>query len=460
MSHSSSPATASAGQTATLSIVAFATMLALVVFTVPLTTLADITRSLSAGTNAQAWILSGMPVGAAVGLLGFGALGDNYGRRRIFLSGLLITAGSSLVAALAPTSILLIVARIVQGIGSAAIMACGLGLIGQVFAESLARARAAAIWASALGAGVAVGPVLAALLLPVGGWHASHWLIAAISAGLYLMARGVLPQDSGQTRGSVDGAGSLVMAAAILCFLAALTESRFGLQPHVLALFAGSAVLVVAFILVEGRSANPVLRLSLFRRPDFVGATAGAFASGAGVLAIMTMIPLIMEQGFGISPFRAAVILMAWSATTAVAALGARLIPEDISPRMLLVTGMVGCAAGQAATLLATPERGFAWVLPGLLIAGIANGILNAALGHQAVQSVPAERTAMGSAANNTARYLGSAVGISLATIIITHGAESGVAGLLSGWRIAVLVSVGFSIAGAAIAAVMRPLNL
>lgn len=71
MSHSSSPATASAGQTATLSIVAFATMLALVVFTVPLTTLADITRSLSAGPNAQAWILSGMPVGAAVGLLGF-----------------------------------------------------------------------------------------------------------------------------------------------------------------------------------------------------------------------------------------------------------------------------------------------------------------------------------------------------------------------------------------------------
>lgn len=114
------------GPAATLSVVALATMLSLIVFTVPLTTLADISRSLSAGPNAQAWIMSGMPVGAAVGLLGFGALGDNYGRRRIFLAGLAIVVGSSFAAAMAPSSIVLIVARIVQGIGSAAILACGL----------------------------------------------------------------------------------------------------------------------------------------------------------------------------------------------------------------------------------------------------------------------------------------------------------------------------------------------
>lgn len=444
------------GAAETLLVVALATMLSLIVFTVPLTTLADISSSLSAGPNAQAWIMSGMPVGAAVGLLGFGALGDNYGRRRIFLYGLADVACSSFAAAMAQGSIALIVARVIQGVGSAAILACGLGLVGQVYRGSHGRARATGIWAAALGAGVALGPVLAALLLPFGGWHASHWLIGGISVVLFGMAYAVLPHDVSENRGAVDASGSLVMAAAILCFLAALTESRFGLGAPVLALFAGSAVLVALFVRIELRATNPVLHLGLFRRPDFVGAMVGAFASGAGVLAIMTMVPMVLERGFGIAPFRGAIILMAWSATTAIAALGARIIPKSVSPRVLLIASMIGCAVGQAATLLATPWLGFGWILPGLFIAGFSNGVLNAALGHQAVQSVPLERTAMGSAANNTARYLGSAVGITLATILIAHGAESGVEGLLTGWRVAVLISVGFSLAGAAMSALVR----
>ena len=99
----------------------------------------------------------------------------------------------------------------------------------------------------------------------------------------------------------------------------------------------------------------------------------------------------------------AAVVLLAWSAATAVTAVGARWLP--VTPRKLLIGGLIGCAAGQLSVYGLHPDSSILRLLPGLLLAGAANGILNAALGHQAVASVPADRSAMGSGANNTARY-------------------------------------------------------
>ena len=158
--------TVGADEAPTLTIVSGATLLVLLVFTVPLTTLDATARALAAGPGAQAWILSGMPLGAATGLLGSGALGDNHGRRKVFLWGLALLAAASALGALARTDLLLILARVVQGFGGAAILACGLGLIGQAFADDRARTRATAVWAAALGAGVATGPIFAALLAP------------------------------------------------------------------------------------------------------------------------------------------------------------------------------------------------------------------------------------------------------------------------------------------------------
>jgi hypothetical protein len=114
------------------------------------------------------------------------------------------------------------------------------------------------------------------------------------------------------------------------------------------------------------------------------------------------------------------------------------------------VAGLIGCAAGQLALFGLNPDSSIGQLLPGLLAAGAANGVLNAVLGRQAVASVPADRAAMGSGANNTARYLGSAIGLTIVTVLVTHaGTASGAAGLVSGWNIAVLVAVGLSLLGA-----------
>ncbi|WP_221030220.1 MFS transporter [Actomonas aquatica] len=446
---------------APLLVVAGATMLALIVFTQPLTTLAASVADLGSGPGGQAWILSGMPLGAAAGLLGAGALGDNLGRKRVFLSGVTLLVIASIVAALAWSTFVLVAARVVQGLASSALLACGLGLIGQVYPHGPARVRAAGIWAAGLGAGVAIGPIIAAGLLSFGGWRASHAVVAILATPLALSGRRRLPETVIKNPARVDYAGSVVLMVGMGAFLAALTEMRLGFRPHVIWLFAAGVILLCVFVWIEVQTSNPILQLSLFTRADFVGATTGAFASGAGVLSIMTLLPTVLERSLGVSPLLAAVVLIAWSAMTVITALAANRLHSGLSPRALLLWSMFGCGVGQVLLWLVVPSGGVLLALPGLLMAGISNGFLNAALGHQAVQTVPQDRTAMGSAANNTARYLGSAIGITIAAVLIAHGAEvHGASGLFSGWRQAILVSVAFTVIGIAIVFFARSRDL
>ena len=193
-----------------------------------------------------------------------------------------------------------------------------------------------------------------------------------------------------------------------------------------------------------------MLDLNLFRRPDFLGATIAAFAAGGGVLSPVSSLPMLLERAMGTSTLLSALMLLAWSATSVAVAFSVRWLPARITPKAQLIAGLTGAAVGQLGLFGLSGSAPLAHLLPALLVAGMAYGLLNAALGRQAVASVPAGRTAMGSGANNTARYLGSATGLALVTVLVTHaGAGAGGAGVLPGWNIAVLVTAAFSFLGA-----------
>ena len=440
----------------TLAIAAAGTLLVLVAFTVPLTTLAGTAAGLGAGPGAQAWILSSMSLGSAAGLLSSGAIGDDYGRRRTFLAGTLLLAGASLLGALAPAALVLVIARVLQGLGGAAMLACGLGLIGHAFPDGTARATG--VWGAALGAGVAVGPILAAGLGAIGGWRLPYVVTALAAAVVAAAGRMMLPESRPVWPGRVDVAGALLLGLGLAALLAGLVEGRAGWDRlPVIVLLALGLALMGAFVAVERRIAHPMFDLALLGRPDFVGATVAALAAGAGILALSTAVPTLIERGLGEGAVLASVVLLTWSATSVVTSLGARWLPPWMSPRAQLVGGLVGVAAGQLALAGLAPDSPVVRLLPGLLVAGAANGVLNAALGRQAVASVPAERAAMGSGANNTARYVGSAIGIAVVTVLVTHaGAASGAAGVVSGWNVAVLVTAGFSLLGALVVLLAR----
>ncbi|WP_082805951.1 MFS transporter [Marichromatium gracile] len=441
-------AAAAPARDATLAVASAATALVLIVFTLPLTTLTATAQALGAGPGGQAWILSAMSVGAASGLLGSGAVGDDYGRRRTFLAGTLLLALASVLGALAPNALVLILARVVQGLGGAAVLACSLGLIGHAY-SGRALARATAIWGGALGAGVAVGPILAAQLAALGGWSGPYWFAAVAALVLTVSGRLLLGESVAARPRPVDIAGTFLLGLGMAALLAGFTQTRTGWdQPSVYGLVIAGVALLAGFVVVERRLANPMLDLALFRRPDFTGAILAALASGAGVLTLMSLIPVILERAMGVDTMTTAWVLLAWSATSSVAAIAARWL--TLTPRQLLIGGLLGCALGQLSVYGLDADSSVLRLLPGMLLAGAANGVLNAALGRQAVASVPADRSAMGSGANNTARYLGSATGLTLCTLIVTHaGGGSEADAVLAGWNGAVLVTVGCSLLGA-----------
>jgi hypothetical protein len=364
-----------------------------------------------------------MSVGCAAGLLSSGALGDDYGRRRTFLTGALILAAGSLLGAWAPDALVLVLARVVQGLGGAAIVACSLGLIGNAYPDGPARARATGIWGAALGAGVAAGPFLALGLQAVAGWRLAYLATAVLAAVLAAAGRSVLAESFAARPRPVDVAGTVLLGLGMSTVLAGLVEGRTGwTRPATLDLLLLGAILVAGFVTVEHGGRHPMLDLGLLRRSDFVGALVAALATGAGVLSLTSFTPIIVEGGLAGSALAGVSAMLAWSGLSAITPLAARWLSARVAPRTQLVAGLLGCAAGQLALLGLRPGDHVVRLLPGLLVAGAANGVLNAALGRQAVSSVPVERAAMGSGANNTARYLGSAIGLALVTVTVSHG--------------------------------------
>jgi predicted MFS family arabinose efflux permease len=243
----------------------------------------------------------------------------------------------------------------------------------------------------------------------------------------------------------------VLLASGTSAFLAALVQGRQGWgSPDVVLLLALAALLLVGFVAVQRRSASAMLDLALLRHPPFAAATGAAFATGAGSIALLSFLPGFLGIALGISASGAAWLLLVWSGTSVAAALLARRIPPRVPGRVQLAIGLAGVGAGQLA--LTAVDTGSTWrhFLPGLLVAGVASGVLNAALGREAVSSVPADRAGLGSGANNTARYIGSAVGVTLVAVIVARpGPGNPVEDVVHGWNIAAVVTGLVSLVGA-----------
>ena len=208
------------------------------------------------------------------------------------------------------------------------------------------------------------------------------------------------------------------------------------------------------FVVVERRGSAPMLDLALFRHPPFVAATVAALATGAGVIALTSYLPGFAGRALGISAMSASLLMLLWSGTSVVTALLARRIPPRVSGRTQLAVGLVGVGLGQLLQFGVLVDSTWVRFVPGLLVAGVASGVLNAALGREAVASVPPGRGSVGSGANNTARYVGSAVGVTVVSVIAAGGATP--SGLVDGWNQAALVTAAVSVLGAVVVLASR----
>ncbi|WP_139978293.1 MFS transporter [Nocardioides litoris] len=446
-----------AGHRGLVAVVAAATLLVLMAFTAPLAAVGPIAESLGAGVAGRAWVLSSMSIGLAAALLPAGAVADELGRRRTFAGGLALLALGLLASTAATSTGVFVAARVVQGLGGAAVTAAGLGMLAHHVPAGPARATATGMWGASVGAGIALGPLVAALSDGTGSWRTCYAAMTMAALGLAAVVATRLEESRHPEPRGVGVVSAALLAAGVSALLAGLVEGRRDwTAPLPLLLLVVAAVLVALVVLVERRSARPLVEPGVLRSPRFLVVVVAAFVLGTGPIALFSYLAAFTGPALGYSVVLTAVLLLGWSATSVVLALLARRIPASVSGRTQLGWSLVVVGLGLA-TLAGVPaDAGWARLLPGMVVAGVATGVINAALGREAVASVPVGRGGVGSGATNTARYLGSAVGVTVVAVLVNaHGPDP--ADLRAGWTVAVAVCAGGCLLGAALIAALRP---
>ena len=428
---------------ATLALTSAATAVALMTYTAPMVTLPDIAAALHTPLSAQAWLLNGTPLGLAALLLVAGSLADDYGRRRIFLAGTFALGITTALSALTSSTWLFTLTRVAQGASSAALLASSLGLIVHAFPTPRGRLHATGVWGAFVSGGIAVGPLVAGAMPD---WRVAYGVLGA--AALVVAAFGVrtLSESRAPRGGRPDLAGAVTFGLALVALVAALTLGRDGwLRAPVGLLLLAAVVLVGVFALVERRGTTPMIDLSLLRHRLFLASSASGLFTGLAVIGLFSFLPTLLQQTLGLSAMSTAWLFLLWSGLSFTVALQARRLAGRVSSRHQLALGFLLHAAGVLTMLGALDSGSWLRLLPGLVIAGVGSGLLNAALPLLSVESVPAARAAMGSGAQQTFRYIGSCAGVAL-TIAIATSAGSGLA---RGADIAMVVSAGLAVLAA-----------
>jgi MFS family permease len=426
----------------------------LVTYVTPMATVPQTAADFAAGSGARAWILSSMSVGLAAGLLASGALGDAVGRRRVYVTGLALMGLGSLGCALSPDSAVFVGSRVIEGLGGAAVLACGLAILAHAFHQPAARAHATGIWGASVGLGITVGAILAAAMDVGTGWRETYAVVGVGALGLLVPSLRWLPESSAVHPRRLDVAGVITLATALTLLVTGLTQARSGLSGGALLVLGLSVLALLAFTWVELRSAQPMVDPGLLRSPGYVAATLGALVLGVGIIGMSSNVPFLVQVGLGGSLWVATWLVVAWSATSVVSSLLLRRFSIPLTGPHLIAAALLAVGVGQLLALGMGPGSSPWRLLPALLVSGLATGVLNAVLGREAVANVPPDRAAMGSGSNNTARYLGAACGITVFSVVLGHaGPGTGAAGLVGGWNTAVLVASSVSIGGAAVIA-------
>ncbi|MFJ8155631.1 MFS transporter [Streptomyces sp. NPDC094468] len=424
---------------ATLALTSAATAVSLMTYTAPVVTLRDTAADLHTPLSAQAWLINGTPLGLAALLLVAGSLADDFGRRRIFLLGTLTLGITTALGAFTGSTWLFTLARIAQGAASAAILASSLGLLVHAYPSPRGRLHATGVWGAFVSGGIAVGPLLAAALP---NWRVAYAVLAAATLLVAALSPRALTESRSPRGGRPDILGALTFGLALVSLVAALTLGRDGwLRTEVGLLFLAAVVLLAVFVLVERRTATPMIDLGLLRRPAFLASSAGGLFTGFAVIGLFSFLPVLFQQVLGLTPLDTAWLFLLWSGLSFTVALQAKRLAGRVPPRHQLAAGFTLHAIGVLSMLGAIDSGSWQRLLPGLILGGIGSGLLNAALPLLSVESVPAARAAMGSGAQQTFRYIGSCAGVALTIAIVT----SSTTGPGHGANIALAVSAGLA---------------
>jgi EmrB/QacA subfamily drug resistance transporter len=424
----------------TLIAVSVATFMLLLDITVVNVALPSIREDLGASFTDLQWVVDAYALTLAALVLTAGSLADRLGRRRVFAAGLGIFSVASLLCALAPDPTFLNVARAVQGIGGAVMFAVSLALIAQEFPAGRERGTAMGIYGATIGVAVAIGPLVGGALTDGLGWESIFYLNVPIGLGAIAITQLKLRETRDPNATRIDWPGVATFSGALFLLVLALVRGNdegWG-STLIVTLFAGSAVLIAAFLAIERRVAEPMLPLGLFRLPSFTGVQLAAFAVSGSLFALFLYMTLYLQNYLGYSPFQAGLRYLPITIASFIAAPIAGALLSRVQARLLMSVGLAVAGIGLLLMSGVGAQDEWTTLLGGFLVAGLGVGLLNPVIADVAVSVVPKERSGMAAGINDTFRQVGVAVGIAVwGAIFVGRGADK-VAELTAGTSTAV----------------------
>ncbi|MFD7715646.1 MFS transporter [Streptomyces sp. NPDC059814] len=404
-----------------LAAVCLGTFMLLLDVTIVIVALPDMARALDASLSDLQWVIDGYALALAALLLGIGAAADLLGRRRVHVAGVVLFAAASLACGLASSPTALVAARGVQGVGAAAMFATTLPLLASVY-RGKERSVALGLWGAVSGAAAAIGPVAGGLLTEGPGWRWIFFVNLPVSvAAIWLTARTV-PESRAERGRRIDWAGTAAFAvfAGAATYAVVRAGSQGWTSVSTLSTFGIAALALLCFVLVERRVEHPLLEMSLFRAPGFVGVMAGALAFNASAFAVLPYTSIWLQTVLGLSPVQGGLAVLPLAATAfVVAAVGGRLL-HGVRPGPAIGVGLALIGVGTLGQAVLGAGSSWPALLPGLIVAGIGTGLVSPALAGAALASVPPERAGMAGGAVNTFRQLGYAFGVAVFGTVLT----------------------------------------
>jgi EmrB/QacA subfamily drug resistance transporter len=401
------------------------TFMLLVDVTIVNVALPDIATDLGTTFGQLQWVVDIYALALAALVLGAGSLADLYGRRKLYLIGLVLFALASLASGLAPNAGALIAARGLQGIGGAIMFATTIALINTSY-SGRDRGTAFGVWGAVVGASAALGPILGGALTEV-SWRWIFFVnlpVCVLAVVLTLTAVEEARQPHAP-RPDVVGIALFSLGAGSVVFgLVRAAADGWG-QPVAWAPIAAGLVVLAVWVLVERRRQDPMLDVRLFRSRSFTGIMLGALLLNGAAFAALIYTSLWLQSIGGLSPLQAGCVFIPLSVVSfLVAGAGGRFL-QTLPPRFVLGVGLLLIGAGSLLMALVHADSTWRVLVAGLAVLGAGVGMANPTLASAALAAVPRERSGMASGAVNTARQLGFAIGVAVLGTVFTTGAAA-----------------------------------
>jgi EmrB/QacA subfamily drug resistance transporter len=440
--------------------------------------LPSIQQALGFKTDAELqWVITAYALAFGGFLLLGGRLADLYGRRKLFLAGVVVFALASLAAGLAQNSLQIIIFRALQGLGGALLSPAALSLVLTIFSEGKERNRALGVWSMVAAGGGAVGLLLGGILTQYVDWRWIFFINVPIAALTFWAAMRYVPASLARDREPVDVLGAVTITGSLMSLVYALAKAAdLGwTSGTTLTFFAVSAVLMAWFITNELRVKHPLMRLGIFRQRNVTGANLVMLLMPAAMFGLFFYLSIFLQQILGYSPTKTGIANLPFTFVIMLVAAVLSKKAHDINPKPLLVIGPLLAAAGLLFFARVPVDANYLTdILPGIIMmaAGMAMVFVTATMA--ATSGVSQAESGLVSGLLNTVQQIGGAIGLAILTVISTTAtreriqeigastdtavmAESLVYGFHRGFVAAAIIAVTASVVAALVFKVRKP---